>query len=102
MIDARREEVFLQEFEQNLVPTALPKPVVLPGYNPGEGPFVFCGDGSEKAKKYFDNGKNIFVPEAKPLAQNMSALAEKFFAEKKFEDVAYFEPFYLKEFYTGK
>ena len=43
----------------------------------------------------------IFVEDINPSAQFMIPIAEKYFDEKKFEDVAYFEPFYLKDF-VGK
>ena len=42
----------------------------------------------------------VFIDNINPLAEDMIKHAEKAFSEKKFEDVAYFEPFYLKEFYT--
>ena len=43
-----------------------------------------------------------FLPDVMPLARNMGPLAEKAFALGRFEDVAYFEPFYLKEFVASK
>ena len=39
-----------------------------------------------------------FIPNIIPLAENMVDLSEKKYAEQKFEDVAYFEPEYVKEF----
>lgn len=102
MIDARRDEVYLQEFDSALNELSNPQPVILSEYKSKNDTTVFCGDGSEKAKSYFENGKNVFVVDSNPLAKNMCAIAEKFFIENKFEDVVYFEPFYLKEFFTGK
>ena len=99
MIDARRDEVYLQEFDFGLNEISNPQPVILTDYTPKNISAVFCGDGSEKAKKYFEDGNNIFIPEANALAINMCAIADKLFHAKKFEDLAYFEPFYLKEFF---
>jgi tRNA threonylcarbamoyladenosine biosynthesis protein TsaB len=42
----------------------------------------------------------VFLEDVHPLAINMIALAEKKYAQQQFEDVAYFEPFYLKEFFS--
>jgi len=60
----------------------------------------FFGNGAEKCKTTLSHPHARFIDELVPLAENMIALAEKSFNEKKFEDVAYFEPFYLKEFHT--
>ncbi|MDE6348791.1 MAG: tRNA (adenosine(37)-N6)-threonylcarbamoyltransferase complex dimerization subunit type 1 TsaB, partial [Bacteroides sp.] len=43
-----------------------------------------------------------FIDGIRPLAGMMFPLAEKAVAEQDFKDVAYFEPFYLKEFVAGK
>jgi tRNA threonylcarbamoyladenosine biosynthesis protein TsaB len=45
-----------------------------------------------------DSSNARFIDNLVPLASNMIELAEKKFAAKDFVDVAYFEPFYLKEF----
>lgn len=60
----------------------------------------FFGNGAEKCKTTLTHPNAKFIDGMYPLAQNMIALAEKAYNEKKFVDVAYFEPFYLKEFYT--
>ena len=59
---------------------------------------VFSGDGSAKCKEVIKHPNAIFVDDIVPLATDMLALAERAFRNGKFEDVAYFEPFYLKEF----
>lgn len=58
----------------------------------------FFGNGSDKCKDTIKNPNAIFISDVVPLAENMMHFAEKAFKEQKFEDVAYFEPFYLKEF----
>ena len=61
---------------------------------------IFFGDGAEKCRTKITHPNAIFVENVFPSAQYMIPLAGKLFAEKKFEDVAYFEPFYLKDFFT--
>jgi len=60
----------------------------------------FFGNGAEKCKTTLTHPNARFIDGMYPLAQNMIVLAEKAYTENKFVDVAYFEPFYLKEFYT--
>jgi tRNA threonylcarbamoyladenosine biosynthesis protein TsaB len=99
MIDARRDEVYLQEFDLNLNELSNPQPVILSNYHPTNNNIVFCGDGCEKSKVYFEKNGNTFIPDAKPLANNMCKIANEKFEKSEFENVVYFEPFYLKEFY---
>jgi tRNA threonylcarbamoyladenosine biosynthesis protein TsaB len=44
----------------------------------------------------------VFVEDVYPSAAAMVSLSEKLFSEKRFEDAAYFEPFYLKDFVAIK
>jgi tRNA threonylcarbamoyladenosine biosynthesis protein TsaB len=60
----------------------------------------FFGNGSDKCKPMLTSPNAKFLDSIVPLAENMIAIAEEAYEKKKFEDVAYFEPFYLKEFYT--
>ncbi|HEY5591959.1 MAG TPA: tRNA (adenosine(37)-N6)-threonylcarbamoyltransferase complex dimerization subunit type 1 TsaB, partial [Paludibacter sp.] len=55
---------------------------------------------AEKCKISLTHPNARFIDNLVPLAENMISLAEKAYTEKRFEDVAYFEPFYLKEFHT--
>lgn len=59
---------------------------------------LFFGNGSDKVKNVLKNPNAVFISGVTTSAGNMVVLAERKFAEKKFEDVAYFEPFYLKDF----
>ena len=61
-------------------------------------PVWFVGDGAEKCQTHIKSVNAHFEVNVFPLAEAMINLAEKSFRENKFEDVAYFEPFYLKEF----
>ena len=60
---------------------------------------IFFGDGAAKCKDVLSKNKNaIFIDDVFPSAKAMVELAEEKFKKKEFEDVAYFEPFYLKDF----
>lgn len=56
------------------------------------------GSGAEKCKKTLLRSNFIYHEEAFPSAKEMAALAHKKFKDSNFEDVAYFEPYYLKDF----
>lgn len=56
------------------------------------------GNGAEKCKPLLSHPNARFIENIHPLAENMVTFAEKAFIEQNFVDVAYFEPFYLKEF----
>jgi tRNA threonylcarbamoyladenosine biosynthesis protein TsaB len=63
----------------------------------------FFGDGAAKCKTLFTGNKNAyFADDFFPSAKDMISLSEQAFQKKQFEDVAYFEPFYLKDFVAGK
>jgi tRNA threonylcarbamoyladenosine biosynthesis protein TsaB len=59
---------------------------------------VFFGDGSGKCKEQIKNENGIFIDNVEATAVGMIKLAEEKFNENQLEDVAYFEPFYLKDF----
>ena len=61
------------------------------------GDVLFVGDGALKCQAVLKHPHAHFQ-EAAPLARHMASLAEKAFAESRFENLAYFEPFYLKDF----
>lgn len=63
-------------------------------------PVYFFGNGAEKCKTTLTHSNARFIDNLVPLAENMIAFAEKAYSENNFVDVAYFEPFYLKEFQT--
>ncbi|MGQ0827399.1 MAG: tRNA (adenosine(37)-N6)-threonylcarbamoyltransferase complex dimerization subunit type 1 TsaB [Bacteroidota bacterium] len=64
---------------------------------------IFFGDGADKCKSILSKNKNaIFIDGIFLSAKNMISLSEQAFINKQFEDAAYFEPFYLKDFVAGK
>ena len=62
----------------------------------------FFGSGVMKCKSIITHPNAIFIDGIFASASSMISRSEKLFAEKKFEDAAYFEPFYLKDFVAGK
>ena len=102
MIDARRMEVYTELFndkgesiseveakilDENSFSNLLSKKRVL-----------FLGDGSPKAKEVINSANAAYIENFMPSARFMLPLASKLFNQNKFEDVAYFEPLYLKDF----
>ena len=64
---------------------------------------VLAGDGAEKCRTVLeDSPQFIFADPFHISARHMVSLASERFASGRFEDLAYFEPFYLKEFVAGK
>lgn len=66
-------------------------------------PVYFFGNGAEKCKAVLGSEANArFMDGIAPEARCMAALAQQAFQDGRFEDTAYFEPFYLKDFKAGK
>ena len=59
---------------------------------------IFFGNGADKCKEVIKHDNAVFIDDCHPLAKNLAPLAENYYNKKQFEDVAYFEPFYLKDF----
>lgn len=102
MIDARRMEVFTAVYDQALTPLMQPAPLILDAASYGEylaqGPVLFFGNGSEKAREVISSSNAVFVPDIKPLAVDMTALSELKWSRRDFLDLAYSTPWYRKEF----
>jgi tRNA threonylcarbamoyladenosine biosynthesis protein TsaB len=63
---------------------------------------ILSGDGSLKCTELFANNKNVEIhPEILCSALGMISKSDELFSQNRFEDIAYFEPFYLKEFIAG-
>lgn len=101
MIDARRMEVYTAVYSSALErKTPIRAQVVEEGAFADElsaGDVLFVGDGALKCREVLAHPHAHFR-EASPLARYMAGLAEQAFREGRFENVAYFEPFYLKDF----
>lgn len=104
LIDARRMEVYTAIYDKSLDCVKKPHPLIVQN-NPfieylNSGKVLFVGDGTEKCIKLLDHNSAYFEIHAKPLADHMISLAHNLLNINKFEDVAYFEPSYIKAFYT--
>ena len=101
MIDARRMEVYTAVFSADGGQLTETAPVILDQDSFREyldqGPVLFIGDGAQKTSEIIRHG-NAFFSQCCPKASSMLVPATQEFKEKRFKDVAYFEPFYLKEF----
>lgn len=106
MIDARRMEVYAALYDRALHPVREIEAVIIDesSYEDylNRGPVYFFGNGAAKCKEKILHPNARFVEDIHPLAKWMFPLAEKAFARGDFKDVAYFEPFYLKEFVASK
>ncbi len=107
MIDARRMEVFTAAYDFGLQELMTPGPLVLDENSYSdifamERPVLLFGDGSDKAKFVISSSHATFVPGVVPLAVDMVALAERDYSRRKFIDIAYSTPLYLKEFQATK
>ena len=106
MIDARRMEVYCAVYDEKMNELKKTSADIIDADSFSDllqkGKVCFFGDGAEKCKGAISHPNAIFLEGVNPSAQFMLPIAERYFSEKKFEDVAYFEPFYLKDFFDTK
>jgi len=104
MIDAKRMEVYQGLFDKSGCVVETEKPLILEKSSfeqYGNSKILFAGNGSDKCRTLYDNPNFSFISGYHPLAKNMGYLANQSFLQNDFVDVVYFEPEYLKEFYTS-
>ena len=106
MIDARRMEVYSALYDRALkvVRPVGADVVTAETYRQylDERPVYFFGNGAKKCMEVISHPNAHYIDGIEPLAKWMQPLAEKRFLQERFEDVAYFEPFYLKDFVAIK
>jgi len=105
MIDAKRMEVFsaiydnaniqVREIRADLVDNSIYAEFL-------KKKVLFFGDGAIKCKEIIDNSNAKFIDGIYPSARDLGVISYQKFTHKDFEDVAYFEPYYLKDFLPGK
>jgi tRNA threonylcarbamoyladenosine biosynthesis protein TsaB len=104
MIDARRMEVFTAVYDGNLQPLVQPAAVILSAYTFKEylddHPIIFSGSGHIKFKTLVHYSNAVFT-HVQHHVGHLAIRATKAFEQKQFADIAYSEPFYLKEFFTA-
>ena len=106
MIDARRMEVYSALYDRSL---KVVRPVgadIVTAETYKEWldtrPVFFFGNGAKKCMEVINHPNAHYIDGIDPLAKWMQPLAEKRFLTGQFEDVAYFVPFYLKDFVAIK
>lgn len=105
MIDARRMEVYTRLYDADLQPKGETRAVVVESEDSlmdeeaGKKPVYYFGDGAEKCQTVLTQPNMHYIAGIVPDAQYMGLLAEQMLAEGfRGADVAYYEPFYLKQF----
>ena len=106
MIDARRMEVYsaiyddklctLKAIDAEIIDKSSFKELI------NEKPFFIFGNGAEKCTDVLSHQNLHLIPNVESSSKGLIAPGYKKFLNKTFEDVAYFEPFYLKDFVAGK
>ncbi|MGL5273332.1 MAG: tRNA (adenosine(37)-N6)-threonylcarbamoyltransferase complex dimerization subunit type 1 TsaB [Phocaeicola sp.] len=106
MLDARRMEVYSAIYDRalNVIRDTAADIIDENSYLEylEKQPIYFFGNGAAKCREKITHPNAHFLDDVRPLAKWMFPLAEKANAQNDFKDVAYFEPFYLKEFVATK
>ncbi len=100
MVDARRMEVYAQVFDtegvaQNNVSAEIIDADSFSAFRDQKRPFVIFGNGARKCADVLEGAQFI---EIAPSARGLARLAQQAYDSGQTEDIAYFEPFYLKDF----
>lgn len=102
MIDARRMEVYASVFDNNHKNIRATQAEVINENSFSEyldqGLVYFLGDGAQKCKAVITHNNAVFIENKHPSAEEMASLSYAKYKKNDIEDVAYFEPFYLKDF----
>ena len=102
MIDARRMEVYTAVYSssgkmtEDVSASIIDENSYIKSLEKGK--IVFFGNGAGKCMEKITHPNAVFIDSIETSAVYMVPLAEKSWKQKKFENVAYFEPFYLKDF----
>lgn len=106
MIDARRMEVYTAHYSAKLdeLKSVYAKVVDENSFSDEleAGKVIIFGNGAEKCLSVIEHENLVFVDGIVPHAKQIGELAQIKFENKDFADLAYFEPFYLKDFIAGK
>ena len=106
MLDARRMEVYSAIYDSNYNQIRETQAQILDETSFSDylekGKVYFIGNGVEKTKTLINHPNAFFIEDKLPSANDMSLLAYNKYKKKDIEDVAYFEPYYLKDFVALK
>ncbi|MCT4698124.1 tRNA (adenosine(37)-N6)-threonylcarbamoyltransferase complex dimerization subunit type 1 TsaB [Tenacibaculum haliotis] len=102
MLDARRMEVYSAVYNPNYEQVRKIKAEIIDEDSFREelskGKVYFLGDGAAKCKDVITHNNAVFIDDKFPSAKEMAKLSYDKYKKNDIEDVAYFEPFYLKDF----
>lgn len=105
LIDARRMEVYSAVYDDEYMQLREIKAEIIDENSFSDylnkGKVFMLGDGAAKCKEVIDHKNAEFLKDVFPSAKEMAKLSSIKYQNKEFEDVAYFEPFYLKDFVAG-
>src|SRR5690554_3069944 len=105
MLDARRMEVYSAVFDSEMAQLRKIKAEILNEKSfiefLSKGKTIFLGDGSTKFREICNHPNAIFLDDKFPSAAEMASIANGKFNKNETENIAYFEPDYLKEFMGG-
>ncbi|MBJ7882232.1 tRNA (adenosine(37)-N6)-threonylcarbamoyltransferase complex dimerization subunit type 1 TsaB [Gelidibacter salicanalis] len=106
MLDARRMEVYAAVYDKNHQQVRAIEAEILDEHSfktyLETGKVYFIGNGVEKTKQIITHPNAVFIENKLPSAKEMGALATVKYKKSDIENVAYFEPFYLKDFIGTK
>ena len=106
VLDARRMEVYSAIFNSNYEQLREIKAEILDTASFSsqleKNHVYFIGNGVEKTKTIINNRNAVFINNKLPSASTMASLSNNKYKKSDFEDVAYFEPYYLKDFVAIK
>ena len=105
MLDARRQEVYTALYDANGTELLAPNNLVLDEHTLAEqlaqSSVLFFGSGASKFQPLMSaQPQAVFLADVQPSAISTGELALAAYRRQEFQDVAYYEPFYLKEVYT--
>ena len=104
MINARRMEVFASIYDKSNNEVREIRADIVDQYTYAQflkEKVLFFGDGALKCKLIINSPNAHFLDGVFPSAKNIGVLGFEKFSNKDFEDVVYFEPYYLKDFVSG-
>jgi len=105
MLDARRMEVYSAVFniEGKQIRDTMAEILSEASFSEylKSGQVIFIGSGVEKFQKIIQHENAVFIENAQPSSKEMAVFAASKYKTDDTEDVAYFEPYYLKEFLSG-
>lgn len=106
MIDARRLEVYclVKEYSGLILEKTNAKIIEDNAFKEylDKNKMLFFGDGSNKCQRLITHDNAVFIDNIIPSAKEIGEMAESKYQNREFEDLAYYEPFYLKEFRMAK